>query len=82
MEAKDGSMGFDFKGVYGIVKEKERIEYEIEDGRKVTITFEPKESQTKVIETFEAENTNSPELQRSGWQAILNNFKKYTESNV
>jgi uncharacterized protein YndB with AHSA1/START domain len=79
MEAKDGSMGFDFGGVYDAVKNNEYIEYTIEDGRKVKITFNPQGNKTKVVESFEAENTNSVELQQGGWQAILDNFKKYTE---
>jgi uncharacterized protein YndB with AHSA1/START domain len=79
MEAKDGSMGFDFGGVYDDVKINELISYTIGDGRKVTVLFTDHGSATTVIETFEAEDVNSIELQRSGWQAILNNFKKYVE---
>ena len=81
MEAKDGSMGFDFGGVYDVLRENEYIEYTIGDGRKVKITFTPEGNSTKVVESFEAEETNSLELQRGGWQAILDNFKKYTEGN-
>lgn len=81
MEAKDGSFGFDFGGVYDKVKEKELIEYTIGDGRKVKITFANNGTKTKIVETFEAENTNSIEMQKGGWQAILDNFKKYTEAN-
>lgn len=81
MEAKDGSVGFDFDGVYDRVKENELIEYKISDGRKVKITFVNDGQNTKIVETFEAENTNSLEMQKNGWQAILNNFKKYTETN-
>ncbi|ESU19717.1 Activator of Hsp90 ATPase 1 family protein [Flavobacterium cauense R2A-7] len=81
MEARDGSFGFDFEGIYIAVKEHERIEYSIIDGRKVNIHFESDGSQTTVTETFEAENENSTELQQKGWQSILDNFKKYTESN-
>ena len=81
MEAKDGSFGFDFGGVYDKLKENELIEYTIGDGRKVKITFSNNGTETKVVETFEAENTNSIEMQKGGWQAILDNFKKYTESN-
>jgi len=80
MEAKDGSMGFDFGGVYDVIRTNEYIEYTIGDGRKVQVNFSSSGKQTKVVETFEAENTNSIELQRGGWQAILDNFKKYTES--
>ena len=81
MEAKDGSMGFDFGGVYDVIRTNEYIEYTIGDGRKVKISFSPKEDSTEVVESFEAEDTNSPEVQKSGWQAILDNFKKYAESN-
>ncbi len=81
MEAKDGSMGFDFGGIYDVVRTNEYIEYTMEDGRKVQITFYPKGKETKVVESFEAETQNSIELQKGGWQAILDNFKKYTESN-
>lgn len=81
MEAKDGSMGFDFGGVYDAVRTNEYIEYTMEDGRKVQITFHPKGNETKVVESFEAESQNPVELQKGGWQAILDNFKKYTESN-
>ena len=81
MEARDGSYGFDFGGVYDDVKTHELIEYTIGDGRKVKVTFQPEGNQTTVVETFEAENENSPEMQQAGWQAILNNFKNYVESN-
>jgi uncharacterized protein YndB with AHSA1/START domain len=81
MEAKDGSFGFDFGGVYDEVKTNERIAYTIGDGRKVKIIFTRQGNGTKVVETFEAENTNPIELQRGGWQSILDNFKKYAEAN-
>ena len=80
MEAKDGSFGFDFGGVYDEVKKNELIEYTMGDGRKVKVSFSGNGNQTKVVETFEAESTNSIEMQRGGWQAILDNFRKYTES--
>jgi len=80
MEAKDGSTGFDFGGVYDAVRINEYIEYTMGDGRKVQVTFIPEGNITKVVENFEAENTNSVELQKGGWQAILDNFKKYTET--
>lgn len=79
MEAKDGSFGFDFSGVYDEVRINEGISYTIGDGRKVNITFISQENETKIIETFESENINPIELQKGGWQAILDNFKKYTE---
>jgi uncharacterized protein YndB with AHSA1/START domain len=81
MEAKDGSFGFDFGGTYDKVKNFELIEYTLGDGRKVKITFSTAEGGTKVVETFEAESTNPVEMQRSGWQAIMDNFKKYVEAN-
>lgn len=81
MEAKDGSMGFDFSGVYNGIRINEYIEYTMDDGRKVKVTFAPGENGTKISESFEAETTNSPEMQKTGWQAILDNFKRYTESN-
>lgn len=80
MEARDGSMGFDFQGTYDKVEPNKQIAYTIGDGRKVNITFEPEGKSTKIVETFEAETTHSVDMQRDGWQAILNNFKKYTES--
>jgi uncharacterized protein YndB with AHSA1/START domain len=80
MEAKDGSMGFDFGGVYDVIRPNEYIEYTIGDGRKVQVTFTKQGNATKVVETFEAENTHPVEFQKAGWQAILDNFKKYTES--
>jgi uncharacterized protein YndB with AHSA1/START domain len=79
MEAKDGSFGFDFEGVYNEVILHKKINYTMGDGRKVKITFSSVYNQTVVVETFEAETTNSVELQQSGWQAILNNFKKHVE---
>ncbi len=79
MEAKDGSAGFDFGGVNDIITPNEYIEYTIDDGRKVKIYFKADGNKTKVTETFEAEDTNSIDMQQGGWQAILDNFKKYTE---
>jgi uncharacterized protein YndB with AHSA1/START domain len=80
MAAKDGSVSFDFEGVYSNVQPNKVIEYAMSDGRKVKITFSSQGDKTKVVETFEAENENPLEMQRAGWQAILDNFKKYTES--
>jgi len=79
MEAKDGSFGFDFEGTYINIILHETITYTLADDRKVTITFTPKGNQTLIDESFEAETTNSLERQRLGWQAILNNFKRYCE---
>ena len=80
MEAKDGSIGFDFWGVYDEVITHKLLAYTAGDGRKVKVVFETMGNQTKITETFEAENENPVEMQRAGWQAILNNFKNYTES--
>ena len=81
MEAKDGSQGFDFGGVYDKVETNKWIEYSMEDGRKVTISFSGDGEKTHIIETFEAENTHPIDLQKSGWQNILDNFKKHTETH-
>jgi uncharacterized protein YndB with AHSA1/START domain len=81
MEAKDGSFGFDFGGVYDVVKTNELITYTLDDKRKVSIVFKSDGNTTKVTETFEAENENPIEMQKGGWQAILDNFKKYVEAN-
>lgn len=80
MEAKDGSMGFDFFGVYDVVKAYEAIEYTLGDERKVWIHFQEENGSTKIREVFEAEGENKLELQRDGWQAILNHYKNYTET--
>jgi uncharacterized protein YndB with AHSA1/START domain len=81
MEARDGSMGFDFGGTYDEVKTHAIIAYTLGDGRKVKINFSPAGDTTRVVETFEAEDTNSLEMQQSGWQSIMDNFKKYVEAN-
>jgi uncharacterized protein YndB with AHSA1/START domain len=81
MAAKDKSMSFDFTGTYTAVKENELIEYDMDDGRSVKVKFENTPSGVKVIETFDPENQNSFEMQRSGWQAILDNFKKYVQDH-
>ena len=80
MEAIDGSAGFDFTGKYNKIELNKSIDYAIDDGRKVHIMFDSAGNDTKVTESFEAENTNPVEMQRAGWQAILNNFKKYAET--
>jgi len=80
MEVKDGSFGFDFGGVYTTVIPFEKIEYVLGDSRKVSIDFLKQENEIKIIETFEAENQNPLDMQKAGWQAILDNFKKHTES--
>lgn len=82
MEAKDGSAGFDFTGIYEQIKENEWITYRMADGRKVEIRFTQINDEVRMSESFEAEGTNSDEMQRAGWLAILENFKKYTEQTI
>jgi len=83
MEAKDGSMGFDFEGTYTRVEPNKLIEYRMDDDRQVTIEFiEQTAGAVRVKETFGAETENTPELQRQGWQAILDNFGRYAEAKV
>ncbi|MBI4977554.1 MAG: SRPBCC domain-containing protein [Spirochaetes bacterium] len=79
MEAKDGSAGFDFWGIYTNIEKYKSIEYTLGDNRKVTVSFKENGSNVVIEEYFEAENQNSIDLQRNGWQAILNNFKYYVE---
>jgi uncharacterized protein YndB with AHSA1/START domain len=79
MEAKDGSFGFDFAGIYNKVRQNVLIDYTLDDGREVRVTFVSNGKLTTVKETFEAEQENSIEMQRTGWQAILINFKNYVE---
>jgi len=81
MEANDGSMSFDFGRTHDEVRNNEYIEYTMGDSRKVKVTFTPNGNATKIVESFEAENTHPVETQRAGWQSILDNFKKYTETN-
>lgn len=81
MAAKDGSVSFDFEGVYTNVENNKRIEYTMADGRTVKVLFDSKGNETKVTETFDAEEVHSIDQQRMGWQTILENFKKYTENN-
>ncbi len=81
MEAKDGSFGFDFWGVYDEVDTYKKIAYTLGDDRKVNVDFTGDDHTTTIESTFEAEGTNPIEMQKNGWQAILDNFKKYAESN-
>ncbi len=80
MGARDGSAGFDFAGTYDEVIPMQKIAYTMGD-RKVVVTFEAKDGTTHVREEFEAESENPLEMQRAGWQSILDNFKKHTEAN-
>lgn len=81
MEAKDGSFGFDFEAVYDQIIVAERFSYTMPDGREVDLTFNDADGKTEVSISFDAETENPVEMQREGWLAILNNFKKYTERN-
>lgn len=80
MEAKDGSMGFDFSGTYDAVDQLKKITFSLDDGRKTEIQFIKNGSSTEIVEIFDAEKSNPTEMQQQGWQSILNNFKKYAES--
>lgn len=81
MEAKDGSWGFDFEAIYNNVITGQTFTYTMSDGRQATTTFQRVGDNTEVTTTFDAENTNPLEMQKAGWQAILDNFKKYAQSN-
>jgi uncharacterized protein YndB with AHSA1/START domain len=80
MEAKDGSMGFDFFGDYDKVIPHKLIEYTLGDNRKVKVIFIAFDNKTEIVESFEAEDVNSIELQHKGWQAIMDSFKRYAEA--
>jgi uncharacterized protein YndB with AHSA1/START domain len=80
MAAKDGSMSFDFGGVYTAVETNKLIAYTMSDGRTVKVEFIPQGQHTRVVETFDAESQHSVDMQRAGWQAILDNFVNYTEA--
>ncbi len=81
MEAKDGSFGFEFWGIYDEIKQNLLIASTMGDGRKLKVVFKESGESTKISETFDAENENPIEMQKAGWQAILNNFKQYSEKN-
>lgn len=80
MEARDGRMGFDFEGTYTKVAPHEVIEYVLADNRAVSVAFESVNGGVRVVETFDADDANSAEMQRQGWQSILNRFCSYVES--
>lgn len=80
MEAKDGSIGFDFGGTYTKVIEHKEISYTMDDGRKVRVSFDGHGGHTHIGETFDPESENPVEMQRAGWQSILDNFKSYVEA--
>ena len=81
MAAKDGSFSFDFGGEYTLVETNKALEYTMGDGRKVSVNFQTQGNATHIVETFDAENTHSAEMQKTGWQAILDSFKNYVEAN-
>lgn len=81
MAAKDGSMSFDFGGEYTLVENHKAIEYVLDDGRKVEITFTETPDGVEIIQSFDPETQNSEEMQQGGWNAILDNFKSYVEQN-
>jgi uncharacterized protein YndB with AHSA1/START domain len=81
MEAKDGSFGFDFEAIYDEVVDQKKLAYTMPDTRQVITNFENLGDKIKVTTTFDTENENPVEMQRAGWQSILDNFKKYVESN-
>lgn len=80
MEAKDGSFGFEFEAIYDKIIDQKSFTYTMEDGRKASVDLETAGNQTKVTVSFDPENQNPEEMQRGGWQAILDNFKKYVDS--
>jgi uncharacterized protein YndB with AHSA1/START domain len=79
MAARDKSLSFDFTGTYTAIRENELIEYDLDDGRQVRAEFTELPEGVRITESFEPENQNPEEMQRTGWQAILDNFKKYVE---
>lgn len=81
MEAKDGSFGFDFEATYDEIIEGEKFTYTMPNGRQASVEFKQNGAQTDVTVTFDPENQNPIEMQKNGWQAILNSFKNYTEAN-
>jgi uncharacterized protein YndB with AHSA1/START domain len=80
MESKDGRMGFDFRGTYDQIIPRKRMAFTLDDGRRVDISFIDEGSSTRIVEVFEAEPESPLDLQKNGWQSILNNFKRYIES--
>lgn len=78
MEAKDGSMGFDFAGTYTRIVPHERIEYDFGD-RTAQVSFTSRPDNVTVRVTFDADTEYTEEQQRAGWQAILDNFARHVE---
>lgn len=82
MEAKDGSVGFDFEGTYTKIVPYKQIDYVMSDGRKVSVQFVERDGKTEMTETFDPETENPTEMQRAGWQAILESFRKHAEAQA
>ncbi len=82
MSAKDGSAAFTLESVYSVVDVHERIAYTMSDGREVTLQFNQTPEGVQIIETFDAESENPEEMQRAGWQAILDRFTSYTQQSL
>lgn len=82
MSANDGSVSFDYEGTYTDIVDYERIEYSLADDRHISVTFEKEGDQVRVTEVFDAEEENPIEMQQAGWQAILDNFRDYTEASL
>ena len=80
MAARDGSFSFDFGGVYSALETYRRIAYTLEDGRKVEVLFTRDSEGTSIQQTFDPDTENPGEMQRRGWQAILDRFKAYAEA--
>lgn len=81
MEAKDGSFAFDFEAVYNEIVDGEKFTYTMPDNREIQVSFEKMDDKTRVTVTFDPENVNPVDLQRDGWQSILDNFRRYAEGN-
>ena len=79
MAARDNSMSFDFWGTYQKIEKEKNIEILLGDGRSMLVTFEMTDATTIITEKFEPENENPVEMQQTGWQMILDNFKRYVE---
>lgn len=82
MEAKDGSFGFDFSGAYDEIVDHKTVRFHLDDDRKVEVLFKETADGVEITESFEAETENSLEIQQMGWQAIMDSFKKYCESEA
>lgn len=81
MEARDGSVGFDFEGVYDVVTDYQHLRYTLANGRQVDTRFAEADGATIISLSVDAESENPIDMQREGWQAILDNFKSYAEND-